>query len=192
MDGTNSIENSDFFWPGIIPQRPGSYLPTGIKNRMNHNDTGKPLHLRVQNLIVELGIERVARELCVSEGRAYKYGQDPKISGSDIPVRHLRKVIALASADASRERLQTPVDDLVAYFAEPARRRLVRVSDLDDLQCVVGRLQGMTGGALKRLTPIACPDCGDELRVSGELDGQRVYLCRQCRIENVKEVIGQK
>jgi hypothetical protein len=175
MDGINSIENKDFFWPGIIPTRCAGYPPKGIKKM-----DSKPLHLRVHNLIQELGAPRVARELNVSEGRVYKYGEDPEESGADIPVRQLRKLFELASADVSRERVQTPVDELVGYFAEPARRRLVRAADLDDLQYVVGKLQGVTGGPLKRLAVIACPDCGDELCRSAEISGQPVFVCRSC------------
>lgn len=183
-----SIEESDFFWPGFIPSCGKiisddnfDYSPRGIKamDGQELRAAGKPLHLRVQNLIGELGVRRVAQVLGVSEGRVYKYGQDPDVSGADIPLKHLCRLLAEAAADTTQERQQELVTEIIQFFAVPARRRVIRMSDLDELAELVGMLRGECRGPVKRPAVVSCPECGDQLRVSGELDGQRVYVCRQ-------------
>lgn len=186
-----SIEESDFFWPGSIPGRwefipddDSDYTPRGIEiMAVCEQGAGKPLYLRVRNLIAEFGAGRAAREMGVSEGRVYKFGQLPECeggSGADIPVKHLYRLLAAASMDTTRPRLQDCVDDIVDYLAAPAGRRLVRVSDLRDLQMIVGVLQGEGGGVVKRLAVTSCPDCGDQLFRVSEIEGQKVFLCRSC------------
>lgn len=135
-----SIEESDFFWPGFIPSRLQTisddnfdYSPRGIKAMDQERVAGKPLHLRVQNLIGELGVKRVAQLLCVSEGRVYKYGQDPDVSGADIPLKHLCRLLGEAAGDATHDRQQELVTEIIQFFAVPARRRVVRLSDIDGL-----------------------------------------------------------
>ena len=184
MERTGYVDNLHeqliSFWGEIISDDDFDYSPRGIKAMETEQVAGKPLHLRVQNLIGELGVRRVAQLLGVSEGRVYKYGQDPDVSGADIPLKHLCRLLAAAAADSTQERQQELVTEIIQYFAVPARRRGVRLSDLDGLREFVGVLRGECSGPVKRAAATSCPDCGDQLFRVSEIQGQKVFLCRSC------------
>jgi len=189
MKAENSAENSKIFsvsviggQAGIIPDHDSDYINRGIKKM---SDCGKPLYLRVQNLLSELGggelkegIRRAAPALGVSEAMVYKYAQNPDVSGCDIPVKHLTKLLALAVSDGARD--QNPIDEVISFFAMPARRRIVRESALDDLLEVVAVVRGERDGPVKRSVATGCPECGDQLMISGEINGVRQFSCRTC------------
>lgn len=188
MTAANSAENSKIFSAGVIggqveviPDHNTDYSNRGIKM----GDCGKPLFLRVQNLLTELGggelkdgVRRAAPALGVSEAMVYKYAQDPAISGCDIPVKHLTKLLARAAIDCTRD--QSPIDQIISFFAMPARRRIVRESALDDLLEVVAVVRGERDGPVKRSVAAGCPECGDQLMISGEINGVRQFSCRTC------------
>lgn len=171
--------------PEVIPGDISDYTPRVIEiMAVCAEGAGKPLYLLMRNLIAEFGAGRAARELGVSEGRVYKFGQMPEAaggSGADIPVKHLYRLLAVASQDTTRPRLQGCVDELVDYLAQAAGRRLVRVSDLRDLQMIVGVLQGERGevSEVRRLAVASC-DCGDHLQRVSDIEGQKVFVCRSC------------
>jgi hypothetical protein len=68
---------------------------------------------------------------------------------------------------------------LLGHFAAPANRKIVSQQALAELERAIEVIRD--GKFTKRRAIVPCPGCGDELKVVGEIEGQRVYICRTCR-----------
>jgi hypothetical protein len=139
----------------------------------------RPLHLIIQDLSRELTIELSSRAMGVSEGRAYKYGEDPEISGEPIPLTRLLRLIALAAGD-SRARVQQLVDELLGHFT-PANRKIIHTERIARLE---EDLRALLSGGHAEFRPqetlLVCNDCQEPLQVIASRNGTVRYVCRGC------------
>src|SRR3990172_6831 len=126
----------------------------------------KPLFLIVNSMLSEISVERAAKEMGVSGSHAYKFCQDTQESGQTIPVEHLFKLIRLAASEDTNKRLQQILDELLAYFAAPARRKVVHEGAILDLEEALKILKnGSTKEEKERVAH--CPECFAPMRVEG-------------------------
>jgi len=131
------------------------------------------MFLAVQDLTASLGGPRaVSRKLGVSEGHVYKYGQDPDVSGKDIPLRHLLDLLA--------ESIIAPVTagmiarEIVDNFANRAGLSL-RTADLaTEVRYVLDLVERRTGLPARQQV---CPECHKPLRLESMINDVPVYRC---------------
>jgi len=132
----------------------------------------------INGMISELGAEKISKEFGVSLPAVYKYGEDPDQSGKDIPVKHLFSLIALAADEKSNQTLQAILDELLNYFANPARRRVVREEGIRELELALSALKHANG---KSPQIERCPDCFGPMRLEGKTSsGILIYRCITC------------
>ena len=140
----------------------------------------KPLYLMINEIVTTLGAEKVAGRLGVSPSCVYRFGQPPEASGKDIPVKHLFNLIAQAASEETNKRLQQILDELLAFFAAPARRKVVREGAILELEEALKILKnGSTKEEKERV--VHCPECFASMRVEGRTtNGLTIYRCLVC------------
>ena len=135
-------------------------------------------HLIINDIFEEFGgVKLAAERLSVPEGTARTWEQDPERSGREIPVSQILKLITLAAQEIESEAAEALLDELLAHFCEPANRKTVTAAAIADLERA---LDAIRTGSPKRARVVACPDCGDELKIAGSIEGKRIYACRTC------------
>jgi hypothetical protein len=139
----------------------------------------RPPYLIIQDLIRELTVSLVARTLGVSEGRVYKYGEDPEVSGEAIPLSRLLRLISLAASDP-RPRVQQLLDELLGQFV-PGSRKIIHTERLARIEEDLRSL--LSGGYIEfrpQETLLVCNECREPLQVIAGGDGTMRYVCRGC------------
>jgi hypothetical protein len=136
-------------------------------------------HLIIDEIFTQLGgVKRAAELLSVPEGTARTWEQDPGRSGREIPLSQLLKIITLAAQEIASENGEALIDELLAHFTDPAHRKLVSPAAIAELERALELIRDGASRKLRAVVP--CPECGDELKIAGTIDGKRVYLCRTC------------
>lgn len=144
----------------------------------------RPLHLAVQELTRELGGPAVvARRIGVSEGHVYRYGQDPNVSGKDIPLRALMELMA-ATADAPlNQKYRQIAREILSFISSPAGIELRIENAVEELRYVLGLLE-QRAGLPAQIKPYHCPECGEQLKIEAFVSGVPVFS--KCRKEHAQ------
>ena len=135
-------------------------------------------YLIAADMIEQLGgPEKVGSLLGVEEGTVRKYAEDPERSGRDIPVNKLLRLISLAAAQETNEALQNILDELLAHFAAPAKRKIVRDCALLEVEEALFHLKN---GKSYDSVIQRCDKCSGPLKIKGKMDGLFLYECPRC------------
>jgi len=140
----------------------------------------RPLYLVIQDINEELGIERVARALGISQGALYKAAEDPNVSGKPLAMERLTQLICLIDEDLS-PKAQRLLDELLSHLV-PQSRLVIHRDAVGRLTAEVAALA--TGGRAQyasQETLLVCKECSDPLQVIAVADGSLKYVCRGCR-----------